>query len=704
MNSHRQLFSSLLGAETGEQARLMFSPDRLRTCLDTVPAAQQIAEVDFASPLALARLAKVASQRLQAITGGWHRLRKRVTDGEGGGNVLRAKALREATPLLVGSQHLIHSVCASWNNEAPYAMNILRIHAADVGSGAAGASRIHRYRELLREFSPSDAGEDPQRIGDDSSVCEGAFNFASMLVVLGHFPESFLPQILGINLYLRHCGLIPMFAIIVDEQPSLARFLDLRSNPADSTQDLAALAETAVCEYLAQADPSAMEGMRHGYQWARWQTETASTALLAVLERWLDPREAARDLITRRRPDACQYHEKTQLNKVPMRPLLEADDSLVFLDHLADSAYVRAGSPERSPLLTTLVSPRGKMFRIFSRDDIAVLERWIAGLPYSDQPQPYPARTLWQDDGLLSGAASEAMAAPTLATSLTPRQAYPRLLHVELTSAEENHARQYVKRWLGKAARGIANGRCTLPEQWAPGILRTWLQRQHVLSNRALEQDEELPSRDEVTADIISLAPLTMIDGAWLAGFSHPSLASSSFGSRLFETLYDELGNGVEAQNHPVIYRQLLRAVHGEMPTTAAPGYAAAECFSEENFHLPVFWLSIGRYPQTYCPEILGLNLAMELSGVGGGYRRTHKALVAYGYPTLFVDLHNAIDNISTGHTAWAAASIDAYLSAFCTKDRDELWARIRTGFVALNPPREETILDKLKERMRSML
>ncbi|MGX4731041.1 iron-containing redox enzyme family protein [Pseudomonas corrugata] len=704
MNSHRQLFSSLLGAETGEQARRMFSPARLRTCLDAVPAAQQAGGVDFASPQALAGLAQVASQRLQAIAKGWHRLRQRVSNGEGCIDVLRAKAVREAAPLLVGSQHLIHSVCASWNNEAPYAMNILRIHAADVGSGLPEASRIHRYRELLREFAPSDAGEDPQRIGDDSSICEGAFNFASMLVVLGHFPESFLPQILGINLYLRHCELIPMFAIIVDEQPSLARFLDLRNDPANSTQDLAELAETAVLEYLGQEDPSVMEGVRQGYQWARWQTETASTAMLAVLERWLDPREAARDLITRRRPDACQYHEKTRLNKVPMKPLLEADDSLAFLDHLANSSYVRAGSPERSPLLTTLVSPRSKMFRIFSREDISILERWIAGLPYSDQPSPYPARTLWTDDGLLMEAASETVAVPILKTNLTPRQAYPRLLHVELTPAEENHALSYVKRWLSNAARGVTNGRCTLPEHWAPGMLRTWLQRQHVLSNQTLDQAEELPSREEVAADIISLAPLTMIDGAWLAGFAHPSLASSSFGSRLFETLYDELGNGMEAQNHPVIYRQLLRAVHGELPTTAAPGYAASECFFEENFDLPVFWLSIGRYPQTFCPEILGLNLAMELSGVGGGYRRTHKALVAYGYPTLFVDLHNAIDNISTGHTAWAAASIDAYLSAFCTKDRDELWVRIRTGFVALNPPREETILDKLKERMRSLL
>ncbi|MGO4611254.1 hypothetical protein AB4142_33470, partial [Variovorax sp. 2RAF20] len=86
------------------------------------------------------------------------------------------------------------------------------------------------------------------------------------------------------------------------------------------------------------------------------------------------------------------------------------------------------------------------------------------------------------------------------------------------------------------------------------------------------------------------------------------AVASTAYGSRLFETLFDELGNGIEAQNHPVIYRHLLKAVHGELPATADPGYANAACFNDENFELPVFWLSIGRYPQTYCPEILGLN------------------------------------------------------------------------------------------------
>ncbi|MBJ9977535.1 iron-containing redox enzyme family protein [Pseudomonas sp. S75] len=700
MNSTRSVFCTLLGAESGEQARQAFSPVALRALLHDGHVDQALT-TDWHSPQALDVLAQETAARMHTLGRPWCALRERLDADQLA--ALRAKAVREAAPLLVGSQHVLHSVCASWNNEASYAMAVLRIHAADVGEGLAGAGRLARYAELLRELGPSESGIDPLRIGEDQSLSPGAFNLAAMLVVMGHFPESLLPQILGVNLFLRHAGLLPMFAFLSQPAPAMS-FLDLRQHPSQPGLDLGMLAGSAVCEYLAQADASAAESVAQGYAWARCQVETAHRALLDVLERWVDPREAVRDVIRRRRPEACQYHDSTRLAGVPMQPLLQSDDALRLLEHLANSAYVRPGDPQRSPLLNALISPRGKMFRIFSPDDVMTLQRWIAGLPYAQAPSPEPAYLCWKDDGQLQRARCIEERGSVLSTAVPTRQRYTRWLRVELTPAEEQQARDYVNRWLVKSARALRKGRCPLPERWAPGVLRQWLQQQHEAANATLDPDEAVPTREEVVADILALAPLTMIDGAWLAGFAHPSLASSGFASRLFETYYDELGNGVTAQNHPVIYRQLLRAVHGELPPTASAGYADADCFAEQDFDLPLLWLAIGRYPQRYCAEILGLNLAMELSGVGGGYRRTHKALRAYGYPTLFVDLHNAIDNVATGHSAWAVASLDTYLSAFGATDRDALWTRVRIGFAALNPPREDTMLDKFKERMRSLL
>src|SRR5918997_2896994 len=81
----------------------------------------------------------------------------------------------------------------------------------------------------------------------------------------------------------------------------------------------------------------------------------------------------------------------------------------------------------------------------------------------------------------------------------------------------------------------------------------------------------------------------------------------------------------------------------------------------------------------------------MELSGVGGTYRRARIALKTYGFSTRFVDIHNTIDNVASGHSAWAADAVDTYMASIPESQGDgartEAWERVRTGYRSLNPP-----------------
>jgi hypothetical protein len=90
-------------------------------------------------------------------------------------------------------------------------------------------------------------------------------------------------------------------------------------------------------------------------------------------------------------------------------------------------------------------------------------------------------------------------------------------------------------------------------------------------------------------------------------------------------------------------------------------------------------------------PETLGLNLAMELSGVGGAYRTARDELRHYGFSTLFVDLHNTIDNVSTGHSAMAVAAIEMYMDQVTHLNDQALtalhWRRVCVGYSALTSP-----------------
>jgi hypothetical protein len=203
-----------------------------------------------------------------------------------------------------------------------------------------------------------------------------------------------------------------------------------------------------------------------------------------------------------------------------------------------------------------------------------------------------------------------------------------------------------------------------------------------------------VPSRAALVDQTVQLAPLTLIDGSWLQGFTDHEQAAGEVGHFLFETYWDELGNGQPRLNHPLIYRQVLAEMDVTPPPSGSAEFARWPGFRDASFALPVYWLCVGRFPRTFLPEVLGLNLAMELSGVGGTYRRARIALKAHGFSTRFVDVHNTIDNVATGHSAWAADAVDTHLAGTPEGPgpggREQTWHRVRVGYRSLNPPPPE--------------
>ncbi len=118
-----------------------------------------------------------------------------------------------------------------------------------------------------------------------------------------------------------------------------------------------------------------------------------------------------------------------------------------------------------------------------------------------------------------------------------------------------------------------------LPRQWTPRGLRPWLVDMHDRHSEAFEQgaEQELPGREALVDSTVQLAPLTLIDGAWIMGFTDYEHASSEIGHSLFDTYWDELGNGEVDLNHPLIYREVLTEMGVDLPPTAARAFAEWE-------------------------------------------------------------------------------------------------------------------------------
>jgi hypothetical protein len=652
-----------------------------------------------------AQVDEIAAWR-DARRDGWQQL---ANDAHrtGGGAAFAGAILVQSAPLASVLGAWLQGMSAPGVFEDDAHLRIMALYAGEVGVGRPEASRYDRFKALLRGAALADVALEPFELSTVASIDDEAFRLPALLLAMSRRADAFGPELAAVDLAFRSVGLLPCWAAL-GTAPGRAfdvRELDLRT-PVGRVDGLDATAHSRwVVEQYGAHDTAARERIERTLAWTFDALRAWDGFVESAAARVASPRLAMARLMQQRAREAMVYHHEYKLGGRVLSDWFKdaLRDPEPLVDMLAKSRLVVPGHAERSPLVTTLIGPGGRMFRVFSDDDLAIIRRWIDSLadapaaiaaePRAAAIVPEPALSLAVDDATLGSAPSSL------------RELYFVLQGRALAPRTRKLAERYARDWLARAARSLHRANRGLPATWRVGALRAWLLDQHDRHGLEFEQSDpaNLPSREEVIDSTLQLAPLTLIDGSWLQGFSDWRLAASQVGFALFQTYWDELGNGLHALNHPKIYRDGLREMGIELPLTGSRAFAHDPRFRDESFRLPVYWLCLGKLPRTFMPEILGMNLAMELSGVGGSYRSARRFLRHYGFSTEFVDLHNTIDNVSTGHSAWAVDAIDAYMRQMAAQDAGAgvtaaSWERIRIGYESLSPlpDRRERWLGKL--------
>jgi Iron-containing redox enzyme len=275
---------------------------------------------------------------------------------------------------------------------------------------------------------------------------------------------------------------------------------------------------------------------------------------------------------------------------------------------------------------------------------------------------------------------------------IAARRVYHRLLNLEQYPDTVSDALDFAETRLARAARNIHRAPEEIPFlDYSRHNLHKWFDERALLQARSYEAKPsgQVKTREEVIEEAVNLCPMILIDGAWIQRWAHAGLSDTPIGSLLYQILSDEIGNGNTKHNHPNIYRDLMSQMGVDIPDFRSEEFIKSTIFDDDAFEVPAFWLSISQFPRRFLPETLGLNLAMELSGVGGAYRTARDDLKRYDFDTQFVDLHNTIDNVSNGHSAMALSAVDMYMDdIFATHDAttaSAYWRRIWVGFRALS-------------------
>jgi len=214
----------------------------------------------------------------------------------------------------------------------------------------------------------------------------------------------------------------------------------------------------------------------------------------------------------------------------------------------------------------------------------------------------------------------------------------------------------------------------------------TAIHDREVTGYRPLEPPPRL-TREEYIWGIEQFAPLILVDGCWLQRIAQAGRRQDPIHRRLFRIYADEVGNGDPRRNHANVYRCLLDSLNIQLPPIDSRAFAQNPRFPDAAFDLPVYLLAISQLPETFLPEILGLNLAIELSGLGRVYKRLIDELTYWGIDARIVRLHLYIDNLASGHSAIAKEAIEAYLDGVMSlggEEQQQHWRRIWTGYLSL--------------------
>lgn len=400
------------------------------------------------------------------------------------------------------------------------------------------------------------------------------------------------------------------------------------------------------------------------------------------------PREDLRNVILGKQSHAIGYHSRVQLRGKALDDWMrEASDPLDWLDALKDSPYVDTACPAGSRLLRAMQFG-GPMFGVFPRTEQQVWIDWMQAAQETKPPvsNPVTATASWlpdSDEPILSG--------NHLHRVCSSRQRYRALLQVETPLAVPSAARRVVQntlgrsRWLARLSRGRA-----FPHRYEAGQLNHFIAETH---RSELDRHRPLTGEPGIDRDfcryaLLQLAPAILVDGAWLIGVAGHDGQLDRCRHALSIIYGDEIGNGRVEWNHPNVYRRLLDGLGLALPPFDSPAFADDRRFLTAAFDLPVYLLSMGWLAGQYLPELLGLNLAIELSGLGAAYLRAIDILDHYGLDTTLFRLHLSIDNPASGHTALAAQAIDWFMANQTRQlgqpAGDRVWQRVRWGYHSL--------------------
>jgi hypothetical protein len=539
------------------------------------------------------------------------------------------------------------------------ALKQLMIRFGDPGSDEAYAQR---YSALLKSLGVPPDSITRWEWSEAQPCADISYEHALLGLGIGLFPTTFGLEALGVNLWMTAIGPCPLLEGLAGQLR--ARSASLRYLDRHDRARMNELAERAIEQAHREQLPEVSQRVARGFAAAQRSYQRWAQAMIGRNVPF-SPRQFVLEGIRRKARFAAEHHRDIKLARCSVQELLLGGEGAheQLLDRMARSALVKRGCPAESKFMTRSLSIEGPMFDAFTPAEKVDLSEWIASLGTAGESTAEPER---QAPVPLAGEYTapqqpEALAAYARARfgDASNNELYYYCVNSDLYPAITLFARELVDGVLQVLNDALDNDARlnAAPPPYSERRAAELVAQQHDKNVKNRKPQSPLDAPDYEAAENIG----AIFDGCWLVGFLDLRRADFEEYGWLFRIYASEHGDGEMAYNHSRIFRHEFASLGEDvmLPKTDRRLY---DCF--EVAIGSVATLAIGLNTRRFMPEILGLNLGIEASGVGGEYLERWKRAAQQGlsWEALAARLHNSIDNYADGHTKWSLSAVQAFM------------------------------------------
>ncbi|MBI1381808.1 MAG: hypothetical protein GC161_12060 [Planctomycetaceae bacterium] len=267
----------------------------------------------------------------------------------------------------------------------------------EMGDGEVAHNHSNIYRDLCHSigYYPSDCTSRDFAFNPD--LLDSAFEVPTFELAISQFSETWYPELLGMTLQLELGIVEAKNTIALMEYYGFdAKYWIMHVGIDNPVNGHAARAMRAIELYLDNIRANGGGEAALQAQWRRiWDgyvafgtTGTFGDDFAKLLAK--GPSLAARveAMITSKATYGSLNHGDLRLGNTPINELFL--DPPTFLKELVNAGYFLPGDPENSPFFRLVSFDTGRMYRVFTPDELKLWEDWCRSLGASPTPPPKP--------------------------------------------------------------------------------------------------------------------------------------------------------------------------------------------------------------------------------------------------------------------------------------------------------------------------